>query len=488
MNWEVIIILILYLIAMFLIGVFSSKWVRKSSDFTNEYFLGGRQLGGFVLAMTMFATYASASSFLGGPGAAYTFGLAWVLLSMTQLVTGYFTLSILGKKFAIMARKINAVTLVDFLKERYRNKWVVILSAICIVVFLFALMAAQWVGGGHLMESVMGIPYVSGLFVFGMVLVIYTVIGGFRAVAITDTIQGVIMLIGSSILVVAAVIAGGGINNIMSGLISENPNLVSPFGSDQSLSPAYVSSYWVLVGVGVVGLPQIAVRAISYRSSKSMHSAIMIGTFAVGFVMLVLTLTGVFARVIMPEVSVADNTLPLLALELLPPWLVGIVLAGPLAAIMSTVSSVLLVASSSIIKDIYLNYVKPDATSKTVQRLSYGVTTIIGVIVFFMAIKPPSLLIWLNLFAMGGLEAAFIWPIVMGLYWKTGNSVGALSSILTGVIAFICFNTFISNPFGLHPVVISVILSFLAYVFGSLFTKKRFAAQRSEIVTKFWSA
>jgi len=161
MNWEVLLPLILFLIVIFFIGVWSNRKMVKSSSFLSDYFLGSRELGGLVLAMTMVATYGSASSFLGGPGAAYTIGLGWVLLAMTQVATGYFVLLILGKKFAIVARRYKAVTLIDFLKERYQSKSVVLLSALSIIIFLFTAMAAQWVGGAYLIQSLTGLSYIS---------------------------------------------------------------------------------------------------------------------------------------------------------------------------------------------------------------------------------------------------------------------------------------------------------------------------------------
>jgi sodium/pantothenate symporter len=122
MNWDVILPLGIFLVLIFLVGIYTSRHIKSGPQFLQDYFLAGRELGGFVLAMTMVATYGSASSFIGGPGAAYQLGLGWVLLAMAQLVTGYFTLAVLGKKFAIVARKINAVTLIDFLKARYESK------------------------------------------------------------------------------------------------------------------------------------------------------------------------------------------------------------------------------------------------------------------------------------------------------------------------------------------------------------------------------
>ncbi|WP_181347277.1 sodium/pantothenate symporter [Thalassobacillus sp. CUG 92003] len=473
MNGAVIIPLCLFLVLIFFIGFSASKVVRSSDSFLTEYFLGGRELGGLLLAMTMVATYGSASSFIGGPGVAYTEGFGWVLLAMSQVVTGYFVLMILGKKFAIMARRYNAVTLIDFLKERYQSKWVVLVAAFSIIVFLFSAMAAQWIGGARLIESVTGISYLGALFIFAVSVLVYVIIGGFRAVALTDTLQGIVMLIGTLILLIATIVAGGGISNIIADLQAENPNLITPYGADGGLSSAYVSSFWILVGVGVVGLPQVTVRAMSYKNSRSMHRALIVGTIVVGFIMLNMHLIGVFARPILPGIEVGDKVMPLIALEVLPAWVAGIVLAAPMAAIMSTVDSLLLLVSSAVVKDVYLNYIEPRASDNRVKKLSISVTAALGIFVFLMAINPPDLLVWLNLFAFGGLEAAFIWPVIFGLYWQKGNKHGALASMLVGIVSYTLLHNFYPSAFGMHTVVLPVLLSLAAFVAGSLLTHSR---------------
>ncbi|MGX1194525.1 sodium/pantothenate symporter [Metabacillus sp. SLBN-84] len=472
MNWQVIFPLLLFLVLIFLVGFLANRHVKSADSFLQEYFLGGRQLGGFVLAMTMIATYGSASSFIGGPGVAYTKGLGWVLLSMAQLATGYFVLMVLGKKFAIMARQYKAITLIDFLKERYQSHAVVILSAVSIIVFLFSAMAAQWVGGARLIESLTGVSYTTALFIFAVSVLVYVIIGGFRAVALTDAVQGVIMFIGTLVLLVAVIIAGGGIPAIMADLAAENPDFVSPFGAERDLTPLYVSSFWILVGVGVVGLPQITVRAMSYKDSRSMHKAIIIGTGVIGFIMLGMHLIGVFARSVLPGIEVGDQVMPMLTLEVLPPLLAGLVLAAPMAAIMSTVDSLLILVSSAVVKDIYLNYIKPDASEKQVKTASFLVTSIIGVSVVLFALSPPDLLIWLNLFSFGGLQSVFIWPVIFGLYWTLGNKYGALASMIFGMGSYILFDRLYPNALGMHTVVLPILISLCAYVLASLFTQR----------------
>lgn len=479
MNWPVLAPLLIFLLIIFAVGFWANQYVIKTQSFVQEYFLGKRQLGGFILAMTMVATYGSASSFIGGPGVAYTQGLGWVLLSMAQLSTGYFVLMVLGKKFAIMARKYEAVTLIDFLKGRYQSDAVVILSAASIIIFLFSSMTAQWIGGARLVESLTGLSYTASLLIFAASVTLFVVVGGFRAVAVTDAVQGTVMFVGTLILLVATIKAGGGMEPIMHKLAAEDPDLITPFGHGHSLTPAYVSSFWILVGIGVVGLPQITVRAMSYKDSRAMHRAIIIGTIVIGFIMFGMHFIGVMARAVIPGVKVPDTVMPLLTMKVLPPVPAGIVLAAPMAAIMSTVDALLILVGSALVKDLYLNYVKPDASEKQMKAASFSVTAAIAVIVVLLSLSPPKLIIWLNLFSFGGLESVFIWPVIFGLYWKKGNKYGAVYSMILGMGSYILLDRLHPNPFGLHTVVLPVLISCAAFIAASLLFGRKRAAIRA---------
>lgn len=464
--------LVIYLLAVLLIGFYSSRARRQGESFVAEYFLGSRGMGGFVLAMTLVATYTSASSFLGGPGTAYAQGLGWVLLAMTQLPTAYLTLGVLGKRFAIVARKIKAVTIIDFLRERYEgNRAVVLFSATSAVVFLIAAVVAQFIGGARLFQSVTGLSYVWGLVLFAGVVMVYVTYGGFRAVVLTDAVQGSVMFVGTALLLVATVRAGGGLANIMQQLKAVNPELLTPYGVKNFISVPWISSFWVLVCIGILGLPQNAVRAMAYRDSRAMHDAIVIGTLVVGLLMLGMHLLGVLARVIVPDVKVGDMVVPLLTLKVLPPFLAGVFLAAPLAAIMSTVDSQLILMSSTIIKDVYLNYINPRADERTVERYSVIINLVLGLVILAAAVRPPSLIIWINLFAFGGLEAAFFWPLLLGLYWKRANAAGALASQIVGVAAFIFLSKVLPRPFGMHPIVATLGLSLIAFLVTAYLTR-----------------
>jgi sodium/pantothenate symporter len=160
-------------------------------------------------------------------------------------------------------------------------------------------------------------------------------------------------------------------------------------------------------------------------------------------------------------------------MKVLPPYAAGIVLAAPMAAIMSTVDALLILVSSALVKDVYLNYIKPNAEDNHVKKVSFSVTAIIGILVILLSLSPPDLIVWLNLFAFGGLESVFIWPVILGLYWSKGNKYGAITSMILGMGSYILFDQFYPNAFGFHTVVIPILLSLFGFVLTSFFTQQK---------------
>ncbi|MFW6315211.1 MAG: sodium/pantothenate symporter [Desulfohalobiaceae bacterium] len=487
LNLLVLLPLVLYLLLIYILAAYSNRILARSGNFLEEYFIGSRGMGGFVLAMTLVATYTSASSFVGGPGVAYQMGLGWVLLAMIQVPTAWLTLGILGKKFAIIARRVSAVTISDILRARYENRWVVALSSLALVVFFLAAMVAQFIGGARLFEGAVGLSYHAGLFIFAASVILYTTVGGFRAVALTDAVQGLVMLAGMGALLWGVLQAGGGMEAIVQDLKSTDPALVTPFGPDNFLSKPFILSFWILVGLGVIGLPHAGIRCFGYRSSRAMHRAIVLSTAVLGLILLGLHLAGALGRAVVPGLEVGDKIMPLLSLEVLPPVVAGLFLAGPMAAIMSTIDSQLILASGTLLKDIYIHFFHPQdsqgpAENRRLHRISFYSTALLGLIVFLAALKPPDLIVWLNLFAFGGLQAAFFWPLVLGLYWKRANSAGALASIIVGVGTFFILNIFMDRFWDMHVIVPTLTLGGLAFFLVSLVT----APPSYEVQNLFW--
>ncbi|WP_028855732.1 sodium/pantothenate symporter [Psychrilyobacter atlanticus] len=467
---KLILPLLVYLGITLYIAYYNSPRRKKSKNFTNEYFIGNRSMGGFVLAMTVIATYTGASSFLGGPGVAYKLGLGWVLLASIQIPTAFLTLGILGKKLAIISRKIDGITINDFLRARYQNKWVVIMSSTAILLFFMAYMVVQVIGGARLFEVLTGLDYTVGLVIFGFAIIFYTVFGGFKTVAITDAIQGVIMLITSIILFWVLKEAGGGMRNIMKTIYEIDPNLLTP-SSGGAITKPFIMSFWVLVGVGLLGLPQTTIRCMGFKDSRSLHRAMVIGTFVVGFLMIMMHLIGVMGIAIIPNEQLGDKVIPILAIRNLSPVLLGVFIGGPLAAIMSTVDSLLIQTSSTIVKDIYINYIAVDIDEKKLSRISLWTTLIMGVMVFALAFHPPEFIVWLNLFALGGLEAVFMWPILLGLYWKKANSTGALLSMGISLLVYVTMTLLKIKFFGMHQIVPTIVVGGIVFVIGSYLKK-----------------
>lgn len=469
MHSEIIIPLVIYLVVVFGLSVYAMRQ-RSSGSFLSEYFLGSRSMGGFVLAMTLIATYISASSFIGGPGAAYKYGLGWVLLAMIQVPTIWLSLGVLGKKFAILARRYNAITLNDMLMARYQNRLVVWVASISLLVAFVGAIAVQFIGGARLLETAAGIKYETGLLIFGISIALYTAYGGFRASVLNDTMQGMVMLIGTVVLLVGVVHAAGGLHSAVEKLQHIDPLLVTPHGADNMLSMSFMTSFWVLVCFGVIGLPHTAVRCISYKDSKAMHRGIIIGTIVIALLMLGMHLAGALGRAVIPDLTVPDLVIPTLMVKVLPPFAAGIFLAAPMAAIMSNVNAHLLQASATIVKDLWLSaHPKHMHNQRRLKRISTAITLVMGLLMMLAAWHPPEMIIWLNLLAFGGLEAVFLWPLVLGLYWEKANAAGALSAMFTGGGLYAVLATFNVHLFGFHPIIPSLLISLLAFLLGNLF-------------------
>lgn len=482
MQLDIILPLIIYLIFVFALSIYAYAKRKKVNQFT-DYFIGNRTMGGFLLAMTLAATYISASSFIGGPGAAYKYGLGWVLLSMIQVPTVLLSLGILGKKFAILARKYNAITLSDMLYSHYKSKVIVWFASIALITAFIGAMTVQFVGGARLLESSVGIPYDNGLIIFGLGTVIYTAFGGFRASILNDAFQGLVMIIGAILLLVAIIYAGGGITNIVDRLYAIDPALLTPQGPDNFMDFPFMASFWVLVCFGVVGLPHTAVRCMAYKDSKAVHRGIIIGTAVVTIIMLTMHLSGALGRAIISDLTIPDQIVPTLIIKVMPPLAAGIFLAAPLAAIMSTINAQLLQVSSVIIKDLFLS-MRPNTkfSDKLLTRLSVTITYFFGGLLILAAWKPPEMIIWLNLLAFGGLEAVFLWPLVLGLYWKKANSTGALCSMLAGATSYTILAIYNIKIYAFHPIVPSLLIGLVVFIIANLFgqTGKKYALDSTQ--------
>lgn len=421
--------------------------------------------------MTLVATYTSASSFIGGPGAAYKVGLGWVLLAMIQLPTVWLTLGVLGKKFAIIARRVNAVTINDMLWARYQSRAVVVLGSVTIILSFIATMVVQFIGGARLLETATGLSYQQGLFLFASCVLLYTVIGGFRAVVMTDALQGIVMLIGTGALLAGILIAGDGLPNLVHQLKEIDPKLVSPQGAGDMLTQPFMLSFWVLVCIGVVGLPHSALRCFGYRDSKALHRGILIGTIVCALLMFGMHLAGALGRAILPGMDSPDKIMPSLMMEVLPlagRGLPGGPHGGHHVYYRLPADPGLRHPGERSLPQLPQPQAGeaggPGAAPLPALHPDPGYPGAAG------GAPAPEMIIWLNLLAFGGLQAVFLWPLVLGLYWSRANGPGALASMVCGILCYGTLSQWGIKVAGLHAIVPSLALGLAAFVLVSLLT------------------
>lgn len=471
----------LLLFMLFMVGI--SVYVRQqqskgfSNNFVQQYFIGNYDLGGFVLAMTTVATYSSVSSFVGGPGMAWQVGFGWIYMAVVQVTAIFLVLGIFGKRVALLSRKFNAVTVVDIIRERFQSDLLAGIAAFVIVLFFCGTMTAQFVGGAKLFAAVTGYSYEMGLLLFGLTVVIYTTIGGFRAVALTDTCCAIMMMIGIVLLLYYVLQAGGGYDAIMTHIETAHPEMLEPFAMGKMPWGIYFTQ-WLLVGICTIALPQSVVRGISYKDTKGLHHAMLIGTVVIGFMNIGINFTGILAHGVLTgdlaSYGGVDNIIPTTIVTAMPASLVGIAIIGPLAASISTISGLLIVASSAIIKDVYLHYQQKQGRTVSTGRLrilSMLATAVIGGIVFIIAMTPPSLIWLINMFAFGGLETAFFWTLLLGLFWRRANKLGALLSMGGGTIVYCLTQGLGFKIMGLHQITIGISCSLILFLIGSYLGK-----------------
>ena len=452
-------------------GIIYGRNAEKKSGLSREkkFFIGSRGLGGFVLAMTTIATYTSVSSFLSGPGAAgMTFGYAQVWIAAVQVPVVFLILGVLGNKMAIVGRRTGAVSVAGYLKARYKSDFLVIATSILMVAFIIAQMISQFKGGATLIESITGIPFKWALIIFAATVIVYTSFGGFSAVAITDAIQGIVMMAGTFLLVFFVLKAGGGLGGIDTGLKKNLPGVYDNMWA--KYKPGTLVSFWILVGFGTLGLPQTAVRALGFSSTKSLKKAMVIGTVTCSFILVGMHLAGCWAGALADKsmVKTSDYFIPFVVQSIMPVGLAGIFLAAPMAAVMSTVDSLLLLAAVAILKDLYKTYIvkndekKLEAYEKRFKISSALIILATGAVVVFFTLHATKIIFFLNLFAFGGLECSFFWPLVGGLFWKKGTKEAALASSLGAVAVYILCHYFV-HVAGINAVVWGLLAGGIIY-------------------------
>ena len=476
MNLSVIGFLV-YLIALVVIGVVST---RSSSKGVGEYFLAGRSLNKYVVALSAVASGRSAWLLLGFVGIAYAKGIGAIWAAAGYVIVECLLFFFYAPKLRRVTEENGDVTIPDFYVSQLgdNNGLLRGLLVLVIAVFMVAYVAAQFVAGGKAFFSSFGIDQTSGVFLTAGIILIYTVLGGFIAVSKTDLIQAFFMLVALVIVPGIAIANFGGMAEVArTALLSD-----AAFLDLEAVSMGVMIGY-LGIGLGSPGNPHILVRYMSIKDPKDLRFAAFFGTFWNFLLATGALLVGFAARAYFPDVAQlpgadAEQAFPHLAGQLLHPLLFGFTIAAVFSAIMSSADSQLLVAASGIVRDFYQKLVLKDGEIDQKKLVTYS-RIVVVVLVFaalFFGLYASDLVFWLVLFAWGGLGATIGPTSLLTLFWKGTTRAGVIAGILTGGALIFLWKLvpfMRANIWDIYELIPAFIGSFVVTVIVSLVTGRK---------------
>ncbi len=496
---QILIAMIVYMAAVIVIGAVYAKRANKNSE---SYFLGGRTLGPWVTAMSAEASDMSGWLLMGLPGVAYWYGLADAFWTAFGLAVGtYLNWLIVSKRLRrYSVRANNAITLPEFFSNRFRekNKTIMLLSAGFILIFFTVYASSCFVTCGKLFSTLFGAPYVPMMIVGAVFVLIYTILGGFLAESVSDFMQAIVMVVALIVIVILGTAQAGGI-----GAVAENAKEIPGFleffglaspaldGNEQQLveagKPLFgdASPYGLLSvcsmlawGLGYFGMPQVLLRFMAIRHEKELSRSRRIAMIWVVISLGIAVFIGIVGRQLYPTAhltkSAAENIFITMATSSLPPLLAGFVMAGILAATISSSDSYLLIAASAFAKNIFQGVCKKNATDKQVMWISRITLLVLALIGVVLALDEKSIIFKIVSFAWAGFGATFGPLMLFSLFWKRVNKAGAIAGMIGGAGMVFLWKLVISKlggVFAIYELLPAFLFSALCIVVVSLLTK-----------------
>ncbi len=434
LEFGTLVSLTLYFIAMLGIGLYA---YRKSTGDISAYMLGGRKLTPSVTALSAGASDMSGWMLMGLPGAMFVSGLSSAWIGFGLLIGAYLNYRIVAPRLRTYTELASdSITLPDFFENRFGDKshGLRLLSSVVIIVFFTLYTSSGLVAGGKLFESSFGISYEVGLYFTAGVVVIYTFIGGFLAVSLTDFVQGCIMFLALILVPVVVLSEIGGFSPLITTINQTDPALLN-IVEGMTFFGIISAMAW---GLGYFGQPHIIVRFMAIRSVRDLPTARRIGIGWMSVTLVGAMMTGLFGMVYMKKtervIDDPETIFILLSQLLFHPLIAGFLLAAILAAIMSTISSQLLVTSSSLTEDFYKTFLHKNATDKQQVFVGRMSVVLVAVVAVFFAYDRSHSILSLVSNAWAGFGSAFGPLVILSLYWKKTNRHGAMAGMLTGAI------------------------------------------------------
>lgn len=482
------------------IGLYFAKRANESSE---NYFIGGRSLGPWVTAMSAEASDMSGWLLMGLPGVAYWLGLSDAVWTAIGLLIGtYINWLLVAKRlhgYSIIAN--NSITIPDFFSNRYKekNKNIMMIAAVFILVFFTVYASSCFVTVGKLFSTLFGFSYQSMMIAGAIFVVVYTFLGGFLAESVSDFMQGLVMIFALVIIFGTSIAYAGGPGKVIDN-VKDIPGFLSFFGianpevadGIQKVSENGVplfgsaSKYGLLTilstlswGLGYFGVPQVLLRFMAIRKNSELSKSRKIATVWCFISLFAAVMIGLIGRSIYPTAhltkSGAENIFITMTTNLLPSVIAGIVMAGILAATISSSDSYLLIAASAFSKNIYQGIFKKDATDKQVMKISRMILVIIAVIGMIIAMDENSIIFTIVSFAWAGFGATFGPIMLFSLFWKRTTREGAIAGMLSGGIMVFIWKLLLKplgGIFGIYELLPAFLISCIVIIIVSIMSKE----------------
>jgi sodium/proline symporter len=392
-------------------------WSRRETGTLKGFYLAGKKLPGWVVAFSTNATGESGWLLLGLTGMGYAVGAQAYWVVVGEIIGIWLSWTLISRRLKRFGDEKDAITVPDVLAAKFQDRWHLIrgVAVIIILTMVTLYVTAQLVASGKAMDRFVGMDYTTGV-VFGSAIIIaYTFVGGFKAVSYTDVLQGVLMLLGLIFVPVVAVYEAGGWANVMATLRAEDPALVSMFSlTEGGLSGWVAAASFLAIGVPFLGVPQLLVRYMSVDNVGELKKARLISVSVLFVFTFGAVTAGIAGRALFPEIADQEQIFPTLSSELFPPLVSGVLLVIVLSAIMSTADSLLLLASSAVVRDTVQHILGSKKSDHVLAGYGKIVTILIGIAAIVLAIEEEKLIFEFVLYAWSGLGAAF-GPVILCL-------------------------------------------------------------------------
>lgn len=504
---QIFIAMCVYMLAVIGIGLFYAKRANQNSD---NYFLGGRSLGPWIAAMSAEASDMSGWLLMGLPGVAYWCGLADAAWTAIGLAAGtYINWLLVSKRLRrYSAVAGNAITIPDYLSNRFhdRKKILMTIAALFILVFFTVYAASCFVTCGKLFSTLFGFSYHSMMIAGAVFVIIYTFLGGFLAESTSDFMQSMVMIFALVVIFTTSTVAAGGPGQIAEH-IKSIPGFFEFFGIAQPVTVDGVQqvqngvaqfgpagSYGFLTilstlswGLGYFGMPQVLLRFMAIRRVDDLKKSRRIATTWAAISMIAAVMVGIVGRALFPveltTAGSAESIFILLSSHLLPPLAAGLVMAGILAATISSSDSYLLIASSAFAKNIYQGIWKKEASEKQIMAVSRITLIVIAILGMVIAMDETSVIFKVVSFAWAGFGATFGPIMLFSLFWKRTTLEGAMAGMLSGGISVFVWKLILrpmGGLLGIYELLPAFLISCLFIVTVSLMSGEPSADMQQE--------